>query len=293
MAAQPATLYSLGGIVQWIDESVNNAFVVGIAQNVQRVTEGIWPLLEICTLLSLLIYGFLVASQQISTPFGRALVNMVKIAFVVGLLETGGLYQTHIMGMMLALPNDMMSLIAGEPVSAVDSLTDFLNSSIETSTHIVERAPSMLTQLGKAILFMIVAAIMQFLYVMMTVIGLLMLMIAKVGMALIVTVGPFFIAFALFDQTKEFFKLWLQQAVFYGLYAAMFSIMFLTVMGMLGYIQQILLGMVQAAEINIFQIFAVLVLVGLVSIFLFKVPVAVTRKITQGFSINMPFIGDI
>lgn len=289
----PATLYSMGGMVQWIDTSLNTMLLAGVAQNVQRVTEAIWLPLELAVTISLMLYGFLVATQRIPTPFGEALVKIFKIVFVVGILEAGGFYQTQIMAAMLALPDELMSVVTGNTTVARDVLADFHNSGLETATQLGDRAPGMLTEIGLSILFTIVSLLITIMYTLVTIIGILMMAVAKVGMALVVMVGPIFIAALLFEQTKKFFNLWAEQALYYSLYAALFTLMFALVMGMLGYIQGILLNMTQAPEINVFQILGAVIFIAVLSIFLLKLPSIITSKITGGVGINLPFVGNI
>lgn len=289
----PATLYSLGGMVQWIDTSLNTMLLAGVAQNVQRVTEAIWLPLELGVTLGLMIYGFLVATQKIPTPFSQALVNIFKIVFVVAILETGGFYQTQIMEAMLALPDELMSVVTGNTTVARDVLADFHNSGLQTATQLGDRAPGMLTEIGLSILFAIVSLLITLMYTLVTIVGILMMAIVKVGMALVVMVGPIFIAALLFEQTKRFFNHWTEQAYYYTLYSTMFTLMFSLVMGMLGYIQGILLNMTQAPEINVLQILAAVVFIAVLSIFLLKLPAVITTKLTGGQSIDMPFVGKI
>lgn len=289
----PATLYSLGGIVQWIDTALNTMLLGGVAQNVQKVTEAIWLPLELAVGIGLVIYGFLVATQQIPTPFSQAIVRIFKIVFIVGLLEAGGFYQTQIMEAMLALPDELMQVVTGNTASARDVLADFHNSGLEMATRLGDRAPSMLTEIGLSILFAIVSLLITLIYTLVTIIGVLMMAVAKVGMALLVMVGPIFIAALLFEQTKRFFNQWVEQALYYSLYATLFALMFALVMGMLGYIQSILLDMTQAPEINVLQILGAVIFIGVLSMFLLKLPGVVTAKLTGGQSMDLPIVGRI
>lgn len=289
----PATLYSLGGIVQWLDESLNNMLLSGVAGNVERITNAIWLPLELGVLIWMIFYGYLISTQQIQTPFGAALWNIVKVVLVVTILEANGFYQTQIMSAMLALPDELVSVVTGSPASARDTLADFHNSGLETATRLDERAPSGITKIALSVLFAIVAFFITIIYTLVTLIGLLMMTVAKVGMTLIVAIGPIFIAALLFEKTKEFFNFWLFQALYFALYGLVFSLVFGVVMGMLGYIQNILFGMTTAPEINILQIFAALFMVCLVAVFLLKLPSVIVSKVTNGASVEMPFIGRI
>lgn len=291
MESPSVRLTSLGAIVQWLDQMVNTMLLNSVATNLERVTAAVWLPLEIGVTIGLLFYGYLIATQQIPTPFGKALGNVVKVVIVVGLIESGGLYQTKIMGTMLSLPDGLMQVITGSPGDARDILSEFHNSGLETATLLEERAPSFWTEMGRTVLFSLVSLAIVVLYTLVTIIGLLLMTVAKVGMALVVTVGPFFIAAALWEPTKAYFFNWLSQALYFAFYGMLFTAVFSIVMGMLSQIQAMMVYMVGSHEINILQIFAVILLVSSVAIFLLKLPSVIVGRITGGFSVDMPIIG--
>ncbi|AEC18855.1 TrwI3 protein [Pusillimonas sp. T7-7] len=292
MASVPiAQLSSLGEIVQWLDQTLENMLLAGVAGNVERITTGIWPFLEIGVSIGLLIYGYLIATQQIPTPFGKALGHIAKIALVVGILEAGGFYQTHIMGAMLALPDGFMELITGSPENARDWLAEFHNSGLETATRVEERAPDFWSDIGRTVLFAIVTVIIVLMYTLVTVLGLLLMAVAKAGMALMIMIGPLFIAAALWSKTRAFFMNWLYQTVYFALYGMLFTLVFSLVMGMLTHIQAIIFYMVGSEEINILQVMGVIILAIFVSIFLMKLPSVILSKATGGEAVDMPFLG--
>lgn len=291
--APPATLYSLGGIVQWIDQALTTAFVIGVAGNIERLTHTIWLPLEVGVTIYLLFYGYLIATQQIPTPFGAALWRILKIILVVGIIEAGGFYQTHIAEAMLALPDEVVKSITGETTSAKDMLADFHNSGLETATKLEERMPDAFFDMFMSVLFAGVALLITIIYTIVTILGLVLMVIAKFGMAIVIMIGPIFISALLFDSTKELFQGWLRQAVYFSLYGLLFTLTFSLVMGMLGYVQTIILGMADADAINIFQILAVILIVSAMAMFLLKLPSMILRTITGGASIDLPFIGQI
>lgn len=290
METPSVSLGSLGSIVQWIDESINHVLLEKVAQNVTGITEAIWLPLELGVTIYLMFYGYLIATQQVPTPFGAALWKIVKIVMVVAIIEANGFYQTQIMETMLRLPDDMMSIVTGMPGSMTEALSEFHNAGIEISTRIEERAPDGFTELAQTVLFSLVALIIVVVYTLVTIIGLLLMTVAKVGMAVVVMLGPIFIGTLLFDQTKRHFSLWLEQALYFAVFGMAFISVFSLVMGMLGYLQAVLLRMTTADSINILQIMAVVILISMNAIFLMKLPTAIVAKITGGNPIDLPFI---
>src|SRR5690606_31785813 len=115
-------LRSLGEIVQWMNEMLDQMFVNGLAANVQRLTEAIWVPLAIGALIWMLVYGYLIATQQIQQPFGAGLRTIQKVLFIVGLIETGGLYQTGIANAMISLPDELRQAVIGSSSSGSEVL---------------------------------------------------------------------------------------------------------------------------------------------------------------------------
>jgi hypothetical protein len=129
----------------------------------------------------------------------------------------------------------------------------------------------------------------------MSAIGMLVLITVKVGMGLVVVLGPLCILALLFEPTKEFFKAWLNQAVYYSIYAGLFMVVFVFIMGMFGMLQQGLLDLTQADQINIFSMLTALVFFMMCSKFMLEQVSAVAGRISsgQGSGISVPFLGKI
>lgn len=288
METPSISLDSFGNIVPWIDKTVSRVLLEKVAQNVETVIEAIWLPLELGVAIYLMFYGYLIATQQIPTPFGAALWKIVKIVMVVAIIEANGFYQTQIMEAMLHLPDDMMSIIAGAPRSMADALSEFQNTGIEISTRIEERSPEGLTEIFQTFLFTLVAFIIVVVYTWVTIIGLILMTVTKVGMAILVMFGPIFIAFLMFEKTKDLFYLWLRQGLYFSLYGVAFISVFTVVIGMLGYVQSIILHVITKEAINILQIMAIIILISSITIFLFKLPATIVAQITGGRSIGFP-----
>lgn len=286
-------LTSLGNIVQWLDQMINQMLLSSVAGNLERIIGAIWLPLEIAVAISLMIYGVMVATQQIPTPFGKALINIFRIVFVVAIIEAGGFYQTQIMGTMLALPDELLQIITGGPGNVRDVLAEFHNAGLETATKIGDRSPSVLGDMFRAVVFATVSIVIVVLYTLVTIVGLVLMTVAKVGMALVVMLGPFFIAAYLFEPTKKYFNQWVEQALYFAFYGLIFTMVFSIVMGMLSYIQRIITTMVSVDVINVFQILGVLLLVSFVAITLLKLPAVIVQKLTGGLPIDMPIIGKL
>lgn len=295
MVPTAVTLTSIGGVANWIDESVTNMLTRVVTPMVASVTEKILPLVSIGLSIALIWYGWLMMSGAIQTPVLAATRRVVNIAVIVGIAGTGGLYQQQIASTMLDLPTEVARLFTGTLKTPSQLMDEAANKGSEIGTKIQERAPDGVSNIGRAFVFVLVALIITVISAIMSAIGMLVLITVKVGMGLVVVLGPLCILALLFEPTKDFFKAWLHQAAYYAVYAGLFMVVFMFIMGMFGTLQKGLLDLSKADQINIFSMLTAIVFFMMCSKYMLEQVSDVAKKITggQGGGLAVPFIGRI
>lgn len=295
MAAGPIQLVSLGGIATWMDDSVTHMLKGVVAPAVSHATAAIWPFVTAAMTISLMWYGWLIATGEIQTPVLTALQRVVKIVIITSIVGASGLYQTEIVDVMLELPTDINHVFNEEPSTPAEKLDEVTNKGSDVSTAIHERAPGALESPAMALAFVVVAIIMTVISAIMSAVGIVVLVSVKAAMGIVAIIGPLFILALLFDSTKDYFRRWLNQAFFYAIYAALFTLVFTIVMGMFGMLQDALLATTKAKEINLFSMLAALVIFVMGAKFMLGQVSAITRAITggQGGGVSVPFIGNL
>ncbi|WP_063588604.1 type IV secretion system protein [Achromobacter ruhlandii] len=295
MTTSAVSLLSLGGVANWIDESVTKMLTSVITPMVTSITVKILPFVSVGLSIALVWYGWLISSGAIQTPIFAAIRRLVNIAVIVGIAGAGGLYQKQIATVMLDMPTEIAKLFTGSVKTPSEMMDEAANKGAEIGTKLQDRAPSGLKKIGQAFVFMIVSVIITVISAIMSAVGMLVLISVKVGMGLVVVLGPLCILSLLFEPTKDFFKAWLHQGVYYAIYAGLFMVVFMFVMGMFGMLQKGLLDLTNADQINVFSMLTAMVFFMACSKFMFEQVSAVAGRISggQGGGISAPGIGKI
>jgi type IV secretion system protein VirB6 len=296
MAADPIQLTSLGGIARWMDASITHMLKGVVAPAVSHATAAIWPFVTIAMTIGLMWYGWMIASGAIPTPIFTALRRVVNIVIIAGVAGAGGLYQTEIVDIMLELPTEMTNVFNVEPSTPAQRLDEAANNGSEISTVIQDRAPNSVTSPIKAFAFVVIAVIITVISAVLSAVGIIVLVSIKAGMGIVAIIGPLFIAALLFDFTKKYFEQWLGQVFYYGIYAALFTVVFTIIMGMFGMLQHALLATAKAeGDINIFSMLTAMVLFMVGAKFMLEQVSAIATSITrgQGGGISVPFVGKL
>ncbi|MFJ3465173.1 type IV secretion system protein [Achromobacter spanius] len=295
MSTTAVSLVSLGGIANWIDQSVTTMLTSVITPMVASVTTKLLPFISVCLSISLVWYGWLICSGAIQTPVLHACRRVLNIVIIVTIAGANGLYQKQIVSVMLELPASMAQLFTGTLKTPSEMMDDAANKGAEIGTRLQERAPGGIKKIAQAFVFMVVSVIITIISAVMSAIGMLVLITVKIGMGLVVVLGPFCILALLFEPTKSFFKAWLHQAAYYAIYAGLFMVVFMFIMGMFGRLQQGLIDLTNADQINIFSMLTAMVFFMMCSKYMLEQVSSVAGQISggKGGGIAVPFLGKI
>lgn len=178
------------------------------------------PLLVALTLY-IVLYGYAIFRGSISEPIMDGVVRLVKLCFIFAAATTVAYNDYVTQPLFNDLPNWLAGAISGGSVSSVgNSFDKFLARGFDLATSITDTAtlvdPSPY----------ITAAIVIVATVIVTGLGFGIVMIAKVALALLVALGPIFIACLVFEASRQFFFGWLKQGVNYLLLFALIITIF-------------------------------------------------------------------
>jgi len=166
--------------------------------------------LRAALVLYVLLYGFAILRGAIQEPFMDFVVRSLKLAFVY-MLATTVAYSTYVTQPLFhVLPDTLTQAISGAGVPDVGS--DF-DQFFARAAYLAEKIWNKATPVNFAPL--ILSAVVYIVGALAAAIGFGVVLIAKVALALLVALGPIFVACALFDATRRFFFGWLSQAVNY------------------------------------------------------------------------------
>jgi len=179
-------------------------------QSASSVIAAVSGPLRVALVLYVLLYGFAILRGAISEPFMDFVVRSLKLAFVY-MLATTVAYSTYVTTPLFhTLPDTIAQAISGAGVPDIGAAFDqffsraaYMAQKIGNTGSPVDFAP------------WILAAVVYVIGALAAALGFGVVLIAKVALALLVALGPIFVACALFDATRRFFFGWLSQAVNY------------------------------------------------------------------------------
>jgi type IV secretion system protein VirB6 len=166
--------------------------------------------LRVALVLYVLLYGFAILRGAISEPFMDFAIRSLKLAFIVTLSTTAAYSSFVTTPLFHTLPDTLSQAISGSSNLDVGAAFDqFFSRAAYLGQKIGQTGSAMnisaLVMSGAVFVIGALAAALGFGVV----------MVAKVALALLVALGPIFIACALFDASRRFFFGWLAQAVNY------------------------------------------------------------------------------
>lgn len=184
---------------------------------------------RLALVLYVLLYGVAILRGAISEPIIDFAVRSLKLAFLY-MLATTVAYSTWVTGPLFhTLPATLTQAISGAAAPDVGSAFDqFFNRAAYLGQKIAQQA----TALDWAPLLM--SAAVYVLGALAAALGFGIVLIAKVALALLVALGPIFIACALFDATRRYFFGWLSQAVNYLVLLALILTIFQMILSLVG-----------------------------------------------------------
>ena len=185
--------------------------------------------LRAALVLYVLLYGFAILRGSISEPVMDFAVRSLKLA-IVYMLATTAAYSSWVTDPLFhVLPNALTQAISGSGTPDVGSAFDqFFNRAAYLADKIAKEATPI--DFGPWIL----AAVVYIIGALAAALGFGVVLIAKVALALLVALGPIFVACALFEATRRFFFGWLSQAVNYLVLFALIITIFQLILSLVG-----------------------------------------------------------
>jgi type IV secretion system protein VirB6 len=179
--------------------------------------------------LYVLLYGFAILRGAISEPVVDFAIRSLKLTFIYMLVTTVAYSSWVTQPLFHTLPDALTQAISGASSPDVGSAFDnffaraaYLADKIAKTATPVNLAPILLS--GAVYVVGAMAAALGFGVV----------IVAKVTLALLVALGPIFIACALFDASRRFFFGWLSQAVNYVVLMALIITVFQMILSLVG-----------------------------------------------------------
>jgi len=197
-------------VLQYTD-NVCNAY---IAEKVHIVASVIAPAAYTLLGVYVILWGLASMRGLIQEPFTDMAVRMVKIAFIFGIGIQLAEYNVYVIDTMWNGPQELASAIAGTSGGSIGpTLDSILGKGFVLGRLMYSKAGLLNGDFGAyiAAFFIWGITIVVTLYVCA------LIVLAKIALSLIISIGPLFIISLLFQPTANFFNAWVQQLANYFL----------------------------------------------------------------------------
>jgi len=193
------------------DQTLMEPVIAFIGKAVSGVSSWISGPFKVAALLYIVMYGYMVLTGAVTEPVGQFVRNCIRIAAVAFLIDAGH-YTSYVTDLFFtSLPNEIGSAINSKPMDA-SSFDSILNAAGDTITKILNLVGSLSPTTW---VYPILAAMIAIMAIVVSGIGYSVSVIAKIGLALVLALGPVFVAMYLFQATRRFTEAFIGQIVNY------------------------------------------------------------------------------
>ncbi|MGH8199426.1 MAG: type IV secretion system protein [Steroidobacteraceae bacterium] len=182
-----------------------------IGQNTARVASILEPAVVTLGTVYVMIWGYLQLTGRIEEPFAAGAKRIATLAVVFGVGLHLWLYNTLLVDTFYNAPTEFAAAVAGasDPVHTIDAIWNHGGAVADQ----LFRGGTGWGRIG----FAISGAVAWGLVGLLCVYTMFLLALSSIALSVLLTLGPFFVALLLFDQTRRFFEAWLAQMANYAL----------------------------------------------------------------------------
>ncbi|MGJ7497868.1 type IV secretion system protein [Variovorax sp. RT4R15] len=185
-----------------------------------------WVLLGIC----MLIWCYLIIEGKVAMPITDWLLKFV--GFMVVLYVMGNGYLSWVATPLFNLPSELTRALSATSGSAPDLLGQVNEKVVDLVSAMFMAGTKLIKELafGPAIaLFLMGVLVIVAVYLLLAV-ALFSIIFSKLGLSMVLAVGPFFVLALVLPQTRNYFYSWLNTAlyfIFYHVFSGLFIFMFI------------------------------------------------------------------
>ena len=183
-----------------------------IGANTALVASALEPVIVTLGVIYVMVWGYLHLSGRIEEPFVAGLKRLVTLAVVLAASLHLWLYNSVIVDTFYRAPAQLASAIVGapDPVSTVDTIW---SQGGAVAGYLWNNGGVFSGDFG----YYVAGVIVWVLVGLVCVYTMFLIALSSVALAVLLALGPLFIALLLFDATRRFFEAWLGQLANYAL----------------------------------------------------------------------------
>jgi len=190
---------------------LNTQLATYIGDNTARLAGVLEPAIVTLAVLYVMVWGYLQLTGQIEEPFVAGIKRIVMLAVVLGVALKLWLYNTVIVDTFYNAPARLAAAVvgAGDPVGTIDAIWE----SGGTVAGTLWTKGNVLNGFG----FMFAAAVVWCLIGLLCIYVMFLIALSNIALAVLLALGPLFIAMLFFDSTRRLFSAWIAQLANYAL----------------------------------------------------------------------------
>jgi len=212
-------------ISQWVMSQVDAVLHDAIAVPIEQLISALAPIIVIALSIQFLVYAMALMRGHGDMSVTEFFWKSVRIAIIASFATAGGIYQTSIADLMVSLPDEAAGIISTN--HTITERIDELREMTQEATSDMQQGDSGGFFLDlKGTVLSLYAGYLSALTAIISAGLAVLLVVVKVGMALVVATGPFFITALAFEPTKRLFDNWVSQALNFIFLAVLVGLVF-------------------------------------------------------------------
>jgi type IV secretion system protein VirB6 len=210
----------------WLNQQLSGY----IGDNTARVAAAVQPAIVTLATVYVMIWGYLQLTGRVEEPLVTGVRRIVVLAVVLGIASSLWLYNSLLVDTFYQAPAQLAAAVVGsaDPVATIDAIWQQGGS---VAGQLWSKGGLLYGDVG----FYRAGAMVWLLVGMLCIYAMFLISLSSIACAVLLAIGPLFVAMLLFESTRRFFDAWIAQLATYAL------ITILTVL-----VAALLLGIVQS-----------------------------------------------
>jgi type IV secretion system protein VirB6 len=184
-----------------------------IGTNTAKVAETLEPAIVTLAIIYVMVWGYLQLTGRIEEPFVAGLKRLIVLAVVLGTALQLWLYDSVLVDTFYRAPSELVAAVVGaqDPVATVDTIWEqggAVADSLWNNGGVFS---------GGGIGYAVAGAVVWVLIGLLCVYTMFLIALSGIALAVLLALGPLFLAMLLFDATRRFFEAWIAQLANYAL----------------------------------------------------------------------------
>lgn len=276
-------------VAQWVMTQTENTLSDAINEPMQALFEALMPVIVVGLTLQFVVYAFALMHGQSNMTVTEFFRKAILVAITAMIFGVGGLYQNDIAKTMIALPDDItqVAISSGSVAEEVDKLQSETGKASNAMMGKGQDAWFNVLPSTKEMLISLLATMVRINAAILGSIIMVIVVVCKVGMALVVASGPIFIAATMFEPTKPLFNSWVSQALNFIFLALLAGLIFGLILQLNIQLIRMIADQINGGAKDILGLFGAQLLVGVASLVIMVMIPGLAAGLSNGFGAQL------